>query len=444
MTVSWIICMTFLHFFLFKRASFQIGSRKEDLVDKTGDMDTPFQKIKYQLRKHEEMFPWLLPSNWRYSRDTGVMRIIHPSGQGKIIGESANPEFGRGGRNLATFFDEFGMWEYATEAWRASSGSTKVRLAVSTPPKSDTHKFARLRNQLDGHVVVRTLHWTQHPEKAFDVQIINGKPTSTWYRGEVRNNSEDDVAKEVDISYKTTVKGRVFDKYGFGHQDRELKPVKGRTIIITLDPGLHFFVTWGQVDAYERLLYLRELYLKEAHLDDVAEAIKDICAREFYGWDFEFCGDPYGQHRQVSAQVESEYAALRRLHDIVVHNAFPIGIASKDKVVARNDLLNHKMGKYAQDRPLLLVNPEKCPILDRAFGGEYRRKVDENGEVIPVIDEKHPYEDAVDCAGMMALYKIPWTSFGKSSEDRLKVRPNNVSWDRPGGSANIANWRRRA
>jgi hypothetical protein len=443
MTCSWIICMTFLHFFLFRRASFQIGSRKEEEVDKPGDMDTPFQKIKYQLRKHEEMFPWLLPKGWRFDKHTGVMKIIHPSGQGQVVGESANTEFGRGGRNLASWLDEMGSWEYASEAWRACSGSSKVRIATSTPPKSDTHKFARLRNQLDGQVIVRTLHWVLHPEKAKDLQIINGRPTSSWYREEVRTNSAEDVAKEVDISYKSTIKGRVFDKYGFGHQDRDLKPVKNKPIILAWDPGLHFFVLFGQVDSYERVLFFRELYLKEAHLDDVAEAVKDICAREFYGWDFEHCGDPYGMHRQVSMQVESEYAALKRLHDISVLNAFPAGMASKDKVIARNDLLNHKMGKYSHDRPMLLVNPEKCSLLDRAFAEEYRRKVDENGEVIPVIDEKHPYEDAVDCAGMLALYKIPWTSFAKSGGDRVKVRPNNTSWERP-NKDNVVGWRRRA
>src|SRR5208282_4545530 len=122
------------------------------------------------------------------------------------------------------------------------------------------------------------------------------------------------------------------------------------------------------------------------------------------------------------------------LHDITVLNAFPHGIASKDKVVARNDLLNHKMGKFVQDRPCLIVNVELCPILDQAFGGEYKRKVDENGEVLPIIDEKHPWEDAVDNAGMLALFKIPWTSFSRTDGDRLRVRKNNTKWERPSGN----------
>ncbi len=44
MGVSWIILFVFVWLLLYHGASFQVGSRKEEEVDKTGDMDTPFGK----------------------------------------------------------------------------------------------------------------------------------------------------------------------------------------------------------------------------------------------------------------------------------------------------------------------------------------------------------------------------------------------------------------
>jgi hypothetical protein len=136
----------------------------------------------------------------------------------------------------------------------------------------------------------------------------------------------------------------------------------------------------------------------------------------------------------VSQQQEPEYGVLQRDYGINVHSAFLGKIAPKERVKARIQLLTKKMGEYAQDGAALLVHPDECPILDRAFGGEYKRKTDINGAVIDTIDEKHPYEDAVDCAGMLALYKIPWGNLSVSKE-RVNIRKVETKWGRPSGVA---------
>ena len=43
--------------------------------------------------------------------DRASMIIKHPNGVNAISGESANPNFGRGGRNSCILFDEIGFWE---------------------------------------------------------------------------------------------------------------------------------------------------------------------------------------------------------------------------------------------------------------------------------------------------------------------------------------------
>jgi len=433
MGVSWFVLYIFLWLLIFHNASFQIGSRKEEEVDKSGDMDTPFGKLKYALLTLERTFSWLLPYGWNYKRDTGHMIIRNPCG-GQIVGESANPEFGRGGRNLATLFDELPKWPYAAESWRASSGTTKVRIAVGTPGESPTDKFARLRFGLDGEVLVRTVHWSKHPQKAADLQIINGKPTSSWYREEQRTNSAEDVAKELDISYETSIKGRIFDTYGFGHQQRGLKPMNGEKIIRAWDPGLHFCVLWGQVDTYGRILLLKELHIEGAHLDAMAEGVLDISQRYFPDFEFVDVGDPYGASRQVSSQREPEFTVLQNDYGIMVQTRFLGGMPAKDRLRARIQILRRKMEEYvgSTNTPSLIINPDECPILDRAFGGEYKYKSDINGTVLPIIDEKHPTEDAVDCAGMLALYKFPW-GMKTLAGVPLRVRESLVKWRRPGG-----------
>lgn len=436
MGCSWLVLMVFLWFFLFHRGSFLVGSRKEEEVDKTGDMDTPFQKMKYQLKKLEQFFPWLLPQDWNFRRDTGTMIIRHPiPGYGQITGESANPDFGRGGRNLAVMFDELPKWEHAAEAWRACSGTTKVRIGIGTPG-TDSDKFARLRYQQDGEVIVRTLHWTLHPEKAADLQWLNGKPTSSWYREEVRTNSPDDLAKEVDISYQVSIKGRVFEHYGFGNQKKGIKPVNNKPIYVAWDPGLTFAVIWGQVDSYGRIIFLKELVRTGAHLGDVAKEVLDICARNFDGYEFIHVGDPYGSYRQVSAQQEPEYATLQRDFGISVQSKILGKIPPKDREKSRIHLLSNKMSERigAEDTCALMVDPDECPILDRAFGGEYRRKTDVDGKVIDQIDAKHPYEDVMDCAGYIALTAMPWGSMVRMKE-KIRVRENNTVMRRPSGRA---------
>jgi len=437
MGVSWVILYVFLWFLLFHGASFQVGSRKEEEVDKTGDMDTPFGKLKYALLTLERTFPWLLPAGWNFKRDTGHMIIRNPMG-GQIVGESANSEFGRGGRNLATVYDEFPKWPYASESWRASYGTTKVRIAVGTPGETDTDKFSRLRYGLDGDIIVRTIHWTKHPDKAADLRVINGKPTSSWYIEECRTNSPEDIAKELDISYQSSIKGRIFDTYGVGHQQRELKPVNNEKIFRAWDPGLHFCVVWGQVDTYGRLLFLKELYLEGAHLDDMAVAVLDISARYFPDFEFVDIGDPYGAYRQVSAQREPEFTVLQNDYGIYVQTKFLGSLPMKDRVKARIQILQRKMSEYngVTNTPCVVVDPDECPLLDRGFGGEYKYKTDINGVVIPIVDERHPIEDAIDCGGMIGLKAFPW-GIKSLAKAPLQVRQSKIKWARQGGGHNF-------
>jgi hypothetical protein len=436
MGISWMILMVFLWFFLFHDASFIIGSRKEEEVYKRGSLTTLFGKLIYQLDKHLQAFPWLLPPDWTPKREITELIIRKPPGHGngEILGESSNPNFARGKRGLAILYDEFAKWLYDAASWQSGSDSAQVQIAVSTPGDTRFDMFGRLRHQEEGEVIVRTMHWKLHPEKAKDLEIINNKETSSWYRDFLKKKGPAITAKEVDISYAYSIKGIVFDKYGSGNQCKGLKAISARPIIRVWDPGLHFYVLFMQVDAYQRLLYLREVYHEAARLETIAEEVLAVSAQEFPGYEFEDCGDPYGTFRQNSAQPEPEYSLLRSQFEINVQTAFMQSMSPKIKRKSRISLLDYKLGQMvgSTDPPsaALLVDVEKCGILHRAFAGEYRRVINQQGIVQEDIDEQHPAEDAIDCAGMGALFKIRWAS-ATSLQERIKVRKNQVDFRRP-------------
>src|SRR3989338_6931362 len=133
MGVSWMVLYVFAWFWLFrKNCDFRVGSRKEEFVDKIGDMDTLLEKIRFCLR----YIPvWMLPKGYEESKHATWCKIINPATGNTIIGESANPHFGSGGRRKALLLDEFSKWDdsVASAAWTATADVTKCRIVGSTP-----------------------------------------------------------------------------------------------------------------------------------------------------------------------------------------------------------------------------------------------------------------------------------------------------------------------
>jgi len=116
---SWIILYVFTHKWLFEKGSdFRVGSRKEEYVDKLNDIDTLLEKIRFNIKR---LPTWMLPKNFNYDDHLGYMRILNPENGNAILGESANPSFGSGGRRKAILLDEFSKWDntIAEAAWTA-------------------------------------------------------------------------------------------------------------------------------------------------------------------------------------------------------------------------------------------------------------------------------------------------------------------------------------
>jgi hypothetical protein len=216
MGVSWLCCLVFLWFWLDPTggADFLCGSRKEDYVDKKGDMRTLFEKIRYALYRLPK---WLRPKGFKKGPHDNYMNLQNPETGATITGESNNPNFGTGGRYKACLLDEFAKWESTDEAaWTSLGDATPCRVPVSTPFGAGG-KYYFLT--IEGKVRMTTMHWTLHPEKAAGLYCQFPPPNvddkwklgkdwkpeeklrSPWYDAQDKRRTPLEMAQEIDIDY---------------------------------------------------------------------------------------------------------------------------------------------------------------------------------------------------------------------------------------------------
>lgn len=231
MGCTWILIGNDIYDWLFFHEKIEIrwGSRKEDYVDKRGDMDSIFEKFRHALRNIPD---WLLPEGFSWEKHDNHMRLINPETGSSLTGESTNDQFGRGGRKFRIRFDEFAFWDCDDNAWKACADATNCRTALSTP-NGPGNRFAQLAKSPD--IEKMTLHWTLHPIKRKGVYLLKhgekvpinidndenaafrcwlehrgdiapdgikgGVVRSEWYDSECDRRKDNEVAEELDIDY---------------------------------------------------------------------------------------------------------------------------------------------------------------------------------------------------------------------------------------------------
>lgn len=192
MGVSWMICGTYewkWHFY--NDLSFMMVSRKEDLVDKTGNMDALFQKVDFI---HEHLPRWMLPNMVRQrlhleNLDTGSC----------IDGESTNSDAARGGRKTSLLLDEFAFVENDYSIIAGTRDVTKCRIVNSSSGGYGNAFYDIVTNPKWPKL---RFHWTLHPKKNQHLRYVNGKPTNEWYEAELaRCLDPREAARELDIDY---------------------------------------------------------------------------------------------------------------------------------------------------------------------------------------------------------------------------------------------------
>lgn len=204
MGATWICCAFSVWLWLFvPGAAIGWGSRKAQLVDKIGDPDSIFEKMRMIITGLPSFF---LPPGFNPSEDMSFMRIVNPTGGATITGE-AGDNIGRGGRKLIYFKDESAHYERPEKIEAALSDNTRVQMDLSSV-NGLGNVFNRRREAgadwagavVPGLTQVFVMDWRDHPAK-----------TQEWY-DERKARAEADgllhiFAQEVDRNYSASVEG---------------------------------------------------------------------------------------------------------------------------------------------------------------------------------------------------------------------------------------------
>jgi hypothetical protein len=183
--VTWLIdyFATWLWLFV-PGAKVGIGSRKALLVDRIGDPDSIFEKIRINLRY---LPPELLPRGFDAARDAPSMRIVNPETGAAITGE-AGDQIGRGGRSTVYFLDEAAFIERPELVDAALSQNSDCIIEVSTVNTGAVGgPFHRKRNRTAGTPRLFEFDWRDDPRKG-----------PSWYADQQQRNDAAVIASEID------------------------------------------------------------------------------------------------------------------------------------------------------------------------------------------------------------------------------------------------------
>jgi hypothetical protein len=206
MGATWLCVALTTYLWLFwDGASVGWGSRKEQLVDKIGDPDSIFEKIRRQI---DATPPFLLPVGFNPQAHLSYMKCINPENGATITGESGD-NIGRGGRKLIYFKDESAHYERPEKIEAALGDNTDVQIDISSV-NGTANIFARRRQSgvvweegkemPKGATRVLVLDWRDHPAKSQE-----------WYDGRRAKAEREGLlhifAQEVDRDYSAAVEG---------------------------------------------------------------------------------------------------------------------------------------------------------------------------------------------------------------------------------------------
>ena len=220
---SWLtLTAIFYRWMFFPRQSFLLGSRKEELVDKSGSPASLYWKLDFLM---EHLPGWMAPRHTRIQRHL----FNHENGS-TIDGESTNDDFARGDRRNAILLDEFAaVTENGHKILAASRDATNCRIFNSTPQgASGAYYDTYMKLKSHNPERILRLHWSLHPlknkglyttvdnkpngqlaklDKNFRYPadyrfILDGKLRSPWYDEQcLRAANAQEIAQELDVDY---------------------------------------------------------------------------------------------------------------------------------------------------------------------------------------------------------------------------------------------------
>lgn len=210
MGLTWLCCAYSVWSWLFIDGdAIGWGSRKQELVDKIGDMSSIFEKLRFLIRGLPAVFK---PKGLKERDHLKSMNLVNPDNGSAIIGEIGN-NIGRGGRTSMYFKDEAAHYEKPELVQAALDDNTHVQIDISSVNglgnvfhrrRQAGIEWKRGHNIPSGYVRVMVIDWRDHPEK-----------TQEWYdqrkAANIRVGTQHLFAQEVDRNYAASLGNNIID-----------------------------------------------------------------------------------------------------------------------------------------------------------------------------------------------------------------------------------------
>lgn len=203
---TWVSCAFSVWAWLFiDGCSIGWGSRKEQLVDKLGDPDSIFEKIRMTIKSLPSFF---IPEGIDFDRHLTFMKCINPVNHSTITGE-AGDNIGRGGRKTMYFKDESAHYVRAVKIEAALSNNTESQIDISSVNGSNTVFYQRVetgtiwtpgKNIPSGETRVFIFDWMDDPRK--DQEWYNRRENKA-----IREGLEAQFRQEVDRDSNASMDG---------------------------------------------------------------------------------------------------------------------------------------------------------------------------------------------------------------------------------------------
>lgn len=265
MGASWILAALAVHAWLFQPGfKTTYTSYAEDKVDRIGNPDSWFEKVRQLLRL---LPPWMLPVGYSPRLHDNFMRLVNPVNGNVISGETGD-NMGRAGRSSWVLMDECAFMDHPDAIDAATAANTRCRIFASTV-NGMGNLLARKRH--GGHLLpeqIFRLHWTRDPRKTVE--------DPGWEARERKRMDAWKFASEYDIDYAASVEGvfipakwvescwRIAELPNFQMPQPDTFGVAGQDVgaggsgksvnIARFGPIVKTIVSWGDPDTIETAL----------------------------------------------------------------------------------------------------------------------------------------------------------------------------------------------